>query len=93
MNPAGQAIVACVPVEAGKLIMPDFPASATYSTYEQVPCPSCAKAMWLGARCKKKMEEKKAIMLCMICLIEFGLVGDETNMRKLIDDDPNPLHE
>lgn len=71
-----QRIVTCVPVEHAKQMMPEFPACATYSLYEQVACPVCARPMWLGERGKVEVQTGRAIMLCMACVLLSGQTVD-----------------
>ena len=70
-------LVACIPVNL--LLVPP-----TYSLYEQVPCPRCTRAMWLGER-GKKMVEAGASMLCMPCIAYLG--NDGSKIIKLTDMD------
>lgn len=60
-----RTIVACVPVS----VDPDFPATATYSPYTQVPCPACQQPMWLGVGGRQQVDHG-ADMLCMVCLVK-----------------------
>ena len=60
-----RTIVACVPVS----MHPDFPATATYSPYTQVPCPACQQPMLLGGA-GRQLVDHGADMLCMVCLLE-----------------------
>lgn len=76
-------MVACIPVEEGKELMPGFPASATYSTYEEVSCPDCGRKMWLGERGKAEVEAGRAIMQCMRCVVLSAHPADLANMQRL----------
>jgi hypothetical protein len=66
-------IAACVPVELGKKVMPEFPAVATYSTYRKVACPICSELMWLGAKVEALVKAGEALAVCMMCLPSLGL--------------------
>ena len=81
-------VVACMPVELAKELMPDFLERSSYSTYVQVLCPACDALMWLGERGRATVEAGKATMLCMPCVVRTHGPGELASMFKLTDLDP-----
>lgn len=70
------ALVVCIPVRA----KPDHGATATYSTFDNVPCPDCGEGMWLGAHSKTlhEADPKLVKITCMLCALRhYGLKGTE----------------
>lgn len=80
--PAGHpelALAVCVNAE----LAPDFPAHATYSTFEKMPCPDCGQDMWVGANVKAMVESGAARATCMVCAIEKHGITSSKGMISL----------
>ncbi len=68
-----RVVIACALVESPPGIEP-YP----HTHYEQRPCPSCRKGMYVGPRSIEKHERDGTPLRCMLCVLEeshgFGTV-------------------
>lgn len=76
-------LIGCVPVAE----CPDFPSQAPYSVYEITTCDFCSRKVWLGTRCKAKVEEgyKKICPYCLAAVSGDDLDENLSNTQQLTD--------
>jgi len=71
------ALIACAPV---KTLEGQEPYPHTH--YDIVDCPLCKQRMYIGPRSKTKHQLEGTPIICMECVVHFGLVTND-NIRSL----------